>query len=130
MMYAPEHPAWKTASGASLASYFESYLQTVAYAFEAYLGIGWKIHKVNVSNSELTGGFIVESPKTRGQVSVGAFCDGKAVKLIASAILLEGRFDVHGGGSVFVDANEMARDLAHLVNGKITQLNPANPSVR
>jgi hypothetical protein len=137
MHYAPNHPAWKTASdpktasGASMADYFASFAQTLAYSFEASMGLGWKLdRRVTTSNTELTGAFIIENPKTRGQISVSLFADGKAVKAIASAILVEGRFDVHGGGSVFIDANEMGRNLANLVHGHITRLNPDNLTVR
>jgi hypothetical protein len=112
-------------AGTSLASYFESFLTTMADACAARLGSNWKTHTIKASNTELTGAFITFDTISGGQLSTMVECTGKAVRCVSDMIMPPNvRFQERGGGSVFLDGSEIGRNLASLVHKTLVRQNP------
>ena|SRR5579864_1351221 len=119
----------KTASADDMAFYFETFVSTLADAFDAAMG-DWSTHTITISNTNLEGRFESMARKTKAKMTASVLCDGRAVHIQATMTLPDGTaFTEKGGGSVHVGANDMGRNLAHLLSQKITRLNPANLTV-
>lgn len=120
----------KKASTDNMAFYFETFVSTLADAFDAAMG-DWNTHTISISNTGLEGRFEGGARKTKAKMTANISCDGRAVRIDATMVVPDGtQLQEKGGGSVHLGANEMGRNLAHLINQRITRLTPGNLTVR
>jgi hypothetical protein len=106
------------------------FVMTLTDAFDAAMG-AWNSHTVTLSNTGLEARIEGGARKNNTKMEATLVCDGKAMRISAVVTLPDGTtLTEKGGGSVHVGANDMGRNLAHLINQKISRLNPANLTVR